>query len=402
MKTRQFTLIALAIGILAIVAFFIFSTLPQKPPETNIPPVQTKIPVTDFSGCIATGNSIMESYPRKCINDGETFTEDISGVTGKPGLIRLDSPHPGELITSPLTIRGEARGNWFFEASFPVVLTNWDGLIIAQGIATAQGDWMTKEFVPFEAVLKFDVQQSYSNRGSLILKKDNPSGLPENDDALKVPVLIGISGTGTMSDETLRQLFIEKYPKYSETLTVRIDKETSDYARGGVIFETGAPGGIFLATKIDGKWQIVFDGNGQISCDLSKYGFPTDMLSDCTQTEGVQADTGSTSYQNLIDYISSNITEIIGAYSAKKATNGKWFADGFGFTSARHVYVDFEDGHFLFRTLLECDSRDSIITCTPLAILEQQEREWIATEGTDSQKDYPIIHTWAKDYEWQR
>lgn len=369
MKTNQLILGIVAIVVLGCIAFLVFPLFPEQKPEKPADQVLTK---------------------------------DIGNTLEKSNLIRLSSPQPGEVITSPLTIRGEARGYWFFEASFPVVLTDEKGRVLTGTIATAQNEWMTEEFVPFEAVLRFEGSQLPEGKGILVLKRDNPSGLPENDDALKVPVLIGISGTGTMSDETLRQLFIEKYPKYSETLTVRIDKETSDYARGGVIFETGAPGGIFLATKIDGKWQIVFDGNGQISCDLSKYGFPTDMLSDCIQAEGVQTDTGSTSYQNLIDYVSSNITEIISAYSAKKATNGRWFADGFGFTSARHVYVDFEDGHFLFRTLLECDSRDSIITCTPLAILEQQEREWIATEGTDSQKDYPIIHTWAKDYEWQR
>ena len=151
--------------------------------------------MTDFSGCVTVGNPVMKSYPRECVSSGVTFTEDMSGITGKPGLIRLDSPRPGEVITSPLMIRGEARGNWFFEASFPVMLVNWDGLIIAQGTATAEGDWMTKDYVPFKAVLKFSEQQSYSNRGALILQKDNPSGLPANDDALEVPVLIGSLST---------------------------------------------------------------------------------------------------------------------------------------------------------------------------------------------------------------
>ena len=108
----------------------------------------------------------------------------------KADLIRLDTPRPNQVISSPLTIRGEARGYWFFEASFPVVLVNWDGLIIAQGIATAQDEWMTEEFVPFEAAITFTVEKDvYSNRGSLILRKDNPSGLPENDDALEIPVI---------------------------------------------------------------------------------------------------------------------------------------------------------------------------------------------------------------------
>ncbi|MCR4334733.1 MAG: Gmad2 immunoglobulin-like domain-containing protein [Patescibacteria group bacterium] len=104
--------------------------------------------------------------------------------------IHLTSPRPNATIKSPLTITGEARGNWFFEASFPVVLTNWDGLIIAQGIAQAKGEWMTTDFVPFEATFTFTVDKNvYSNKGSLILQKDNPSGLPEYDDALEIPIV---------------------------------------------------------------------------------------------------------------------------------------------------------------------------------------------------------------------
>jgi len=71
-----------------------------------------------------------------------------------------------------------------------VVLTNWDGLIIAQGIAQAKSEWMTTDFVPFEATLTFTVDKNvYSNRGAIILRKDNPSGLPENDDALEIPIV---------------------------------------------------------------------------------------------------------------------------------------------------------------------------------------------------------------------
>ena len=117
--------------------------------------------------------------------------EDAGNAAQNAHLIVLDNPRPNQTITSPLTVTGQARGDWFFEASFPVVLVDWDGRIIAQGIATAKGDWMTADFVPFEATLTFAVDKNaYSNRGALILKKDNPSGLPQNDDALEVPVVI--------------------------------------------------------------------------------------------------------------------------------------------------------------------------------------------------------------------
>lgn len=117
--------------------------------------------------------------------------ENIGNAVEKADLIRVESPRPNQEIKSPLTIKGQARGNWFFEASFPVVLTDWDGKILAKGIATAKGEWMTKEFVPFEATLKFSVEKNnYSNKGTLILRKDNPSGLSEHDDVLEIPVII--------------------------------------------------------------------------------------------------------------------------------------------------------------------------------------------------------------------
>ncbi len=81
----------------------------------------------------------------------------------------------------------------------------------------------------------------------------------------------------------LQQLFIDKYPKYQKTLQVRIDKFEANFARGGVIFVEKMPGIIFLATKIENNWEIVFAGNGQIDCTLSKYNFPDYMLSDCAK-----------------------------------------------------------------------------------------------------------------------
>jgi hypothetical protein len=153
---------------------------------------ETTVVITNFQECADAGNPVMESYPRQCSYGGETFVENIGNTLEKIDLIRLDTPRPNQVIESPLTLSGEARGTWFFEASFPISLTNWDGLIIAEGYATAQGDWMTEDFVPFTATLTFVLPElEYSNRGTLILQKDNPSGLPEFDDALEITVFIG-------------------------------------------------------------------------------------------------------------------------------------------------------------------------------------------------------------------
>jgi hypothetical protein len=114
-------------------------------------------------------------------------------INEKADLITLESPVPLGVIQNPLTLTGQARGYWYFEASFPVVLTNWNGLIIAEGYATAQGEWMTEEFVPFVGNVEFvnpynEGDPDFMKNGFLILQKDNPSGLPEHDDALEIPV----------------------------------------------------------------------------------------------------------------------------------------------------------------------------------------------------------------------
>ena len=104
----------------------------------------------------------------------------------KPDLIKVDFPLPNQEISSPLSVTGQARGYWFFEASFPVRLLDGNGKEIALKPAEAQDDWMTEEFVPFKAVLEFKMPSS--DFGTLILEKDNPSGLPEKADELRVPV----------------------------------------------------------------------------------------------------------------------------------------------------------------------------------------------------------------------
>ncbi len=101
-------------------------------------------------------------------------------------MIKLEEPLPQTLASSPLLVKGTARGQWYFEASFPLILKDANGKIIAQAPAQAQGEWMTSEFVPFTATLTFPKPATAT--GILILQKDNPSGLPENDDSIEIPL----------------------------------------------------------------------------------------------------------------------------------------------------------------------------------------------------------------------
>jgi len=109
--------------------------------------------------------------------------------------IKLNVPESGQTISSPVTIVGSARGGWYFEASFPVELQDANGNMITATTAQAQADWMTSEFVPFKATLEFGTPATET--GFIVLKKDNPSGLPANDDELRVPVKFGSAADKT-------------------------------------------------------------------------------------------------------------------------------------------------------------------------------------------------------------
>lgn len=101
--------------------------------------------------------------------------------------IHVTTPLSGAKITSPLVVRGEARGNWYFEASFPVLLRDANGKELVVKPAQAQGEWMTTEFVPFEVTLNF--AKPTTKTGTLILEKDNPSGLLEHAAQIEIPVV---------------------------------------------------------------------------------------------------------------------------------------------------------------------------------------------------------------------
>ncbi len=112
----------------------------------------------------------------------------IIKLDNKTDSIVVVSPINVSEISSPLVISGRARGTWFFEGSFPVELLDSYRNIIAQGHVTAQGEWMTEDFVKFVGTLQFN-NYIKGQKGILVLKKDNPSGLVENDDSVEVPIV---------------------------------------------------------------------------------------------------------------------------------------------------------------------------------------------------------------------
>ncbi len=114
------------------------------------------------------------------VNNIATTTEELP--------IEVFFPKENQEVSNPIEITGKARGNWYFEAVFPIDLVDTDGNIISSGHATADTEWMTTDFVNFHAYIEYPATST--GRAILVLKKDNPSDNPEFDRAIFVPVIL--------------------------------------------------------------------------------------------------------------------------------------------------------------------------------------------------------------------
>jgi len=171
--------------IIILVAVIVWLGLSKKE-QKSVPQVMS------FEDCAKAGYPVMESYPRQCKTpDGRTYTEELPvPITYKntsAEYIVVDTPFPGAVTGKEFKVMGRAR-RFYFEASFPVEVLDKDGKQLFIGPAQAQGDWMVDAFVPFEINVK--VPDSYIGPATLILHKDNPSGLPEHDASMSFPITI--------------------------------------------------------------------------------------------------------------------------------------------------------------------------------------------------------------------
>lgn len=163
------TLLAI-IGILAVGILVIIALSSGRKNNVDVTPGGTTAGMTTAGTTTGTGGTIGGT-------NGGTVISDM---------IRVTSPQPNAIVSSPLIITGEARGNWYFEASFPIRLYDANNKLLGTAVAQAQGEWMTTNFVPFRATMKFSTPATAT--GTLVFEKDNPSGLPQNAMEYRMPV----------------------------------------------------------------------------------------------------------------------------------------------------------------------------------------------------------------------
>ena len=102
--------------------------------------------------------------------------------------ITIKTPTSGANVGKEFTVTGSAPGPWYFEASFPIQVRGAEGSVIGRTHANALGEWTTEKNVDFDATVH--IEATHTGPATLILMKDNPSGLPENDDSVEIPIVI--------------------------------------------------------------------------------------------------------------------------------------------------------------------------------------------------------------------
>ncbi|MDB5254381.1 MAG: hypothetical protein JWL80_447 [Parcubacteria group bacterium] len=118
-----------------------------------------------------------------------TSTPVVTATSTPESIIKVTLPKDNAVISSPVSVEGTARGNWFFEGSAPVYVIDSRGLDLGEGHIQATGEWMTTDFVPFKGTITFRFPPRGSGTaGYLIFENDNPSGDPARKLTFKVPV----------------------------------------------------------------------------------------------------------------------------------------------------------------------------------------------------------------------
>lgn len=131
--------------------------------------VMCAVTVAALVGCSSTAVSDKTEYKSK------------HGVT-----VTVTAPHSGEVISSPVKVRGRVPGSWSFEASFGIEIQDTNHKKVSDGFATIKGDWMTEKPVGFTASVSFKAPVTGS--GYVVLRRANPSAESDQADSVSIPV----------------------------------------------------------------------------------------------------------------------------------------------------------------------------------------------------------------------
>lgn len=169
-------LIVIVLGAIGYGGWYFLNT--QKP---SLPP---GVPQPDTFVECAKYFPVENSYPRQCTNGaGVVITEDIGNAAEVRDSIRVTLPAPGDIISAPVSVQGEALAEWFNDDnSINISVVDANGNPVGNGKLESKNLVSYGRSYPFEGLIPFR-RPSYSATGAIIIKKN------ASDTFLRIPVV---------------------------------------------------------------------------------------------------------------------------------------------------------------------------------------------------------------------
>ncbi|HLN18608.1 MAG TPA: GerMN domain-containing protein [Patescibacteria group bacterium] len=220
------------------------------------------MPTTTCEGQEAKSNSEKES---------NNITSPKDNPDDKKIFIRY--PREGNVVAGPVEVVGKAKGVWFFEGSFPAKIIDSKGKTIGEAPATAHGEWMTTDSVPFRAII--DVPENYIGPATVVLSGDDPSG-QKTPEKIEIPITLEKSGS-MRTKIYLNSMYFDPESKDCERVypVERITTKSKGVARAAIeellrgVTEEEKEGGYFTNINSDVKLNSISVAYGVAKVDFS-------------------------------------------------------------------------------------------------------------------------------------
>ena len=246
----------------------------------------------DEHGCLGPAGYSWCEAKQKCLRLFEEFCPDQAADL---------AADLGSAVGLTLVPAGEARFNWTvnYEAAKTAseeisgVAYEADGATSEQALAgetylnsLAAPDQYNQADGPEGALRGYQIDYQ-----ACLYNFRRPAGSGEGDGAkLSIRLECGFFNPNSVDriavEEAARDFFRQTSKSAPADIKISVTAQTDSHARGSATFldDSGqaVAGAYFFARRLDGRWQIILHGNGQIDCrTLADNDFPAEMSEDC-------------------------------------------------------------------------------------------------------------------------
>ncbi len=134
-------------------------------------------------------NVVVDKLPQDTIVDIDVPETTVPALEGDTANFISASIMPGDsVVKQPIVFSGNIKGGYFFEGNVLLNILDENKNLLRVSHGNAITDWMTVGPVSFAGTIDFTGLPS--GLAFIEIHNDNASGLPENDKAIYIPIII--------------------------------------------------------------------------------------------------------------------------------------------------------------------------------------------------------------------